>query len=127
MLGPHLILDLYECDEKTLSDPEKIYELLEKLPEIIGMRKIDVPRVYKIPPNPRTFDKGGITGYVPIQESHIAIHTFRGERFVSLDIFSCRQFDPNTVLDYIKKVFKPNKIDSRLIMRGERFTKNEVL
>ncbi len=123
MLGPHLILDLYGCTQEKLGEEETIYKILYELPELIGMRRITEPHIYKIPPNPETFDKGGISGYIVIAESHISIHTFIEQGFASIDIFSCREFDIDKAVNYIKNILKPRKIDKKVIIRGREFIK----
>lgn len=76
MFGPHLTLDLYGCSKEKLSDKDFIYKLLDELPELIGMHKITQPFVTDYPGRPNSFDKGGISAFVLIAESHITIHTF---------------------------------------------------
>src|SRR6266699_2854391 len=53
MFGPHLTLDLSECDPRKLSDLSHIYDLLDELPDVIGMHKITPPYtfIYR-PPSP---------------------------------------------------------------------------
>ncbi len=110
MLGPHLILDLYGCDREKIRDHKFIYKILDELPDLIGMRKLTEPHVYAIPPNPKTFDKGGVSGYIIITESHISIHTFITQEFVSIDIFSCREFDLEAATKYIVDCFQSKKL-----------------
>jgi len=35
-------------------------------------------------------DPGGWSGFVIIAESHISIHTFPARRFVSIDVYTCK-------------------------------------
>lgn len=90
MFGPHLTLDLYLCNKKRLLDLDFIYKILDELPDLIGMHKISPPQVMIQHANPDTFDKGGISGFVLIAESHISVHTFVAQEYVSIDIFSCK-------------------------------------
>jgi S-adenosylmethionine decarboxylase len=87
------------------------------------MRKITKPHIYTIPPNPETFDKGGVSGYILIATSHISIHTFISQEFVSIDIFSCREFDIEEAIKYLVENFEAKKIDREVIMRGKEFIK----
>jgi len=75
MFGPHLTLDLSECNPERLSDLSYIYDLLDELPDVIDMHKITAPYVFVYKPkgNPTEW---GISGFVIIAESHISIHTF---------------------------------------------------
>jgi S-adenosylmethionine decarboxylase len=93
-LGQHLTLDLYGCNKENLINSSLIYKILDKLPEMIGMHKISEPSISFFQNNPlgneKSFDKGGISGFVLISESHITIHTFANQNFASIDIFSCK-------------------------------------
>ena len=68
MFGPHLMLDLYGCNKEKLVDIKLIYEILDELPNLLGMRKVIPPYVipYKGSDNPEHFDKGGVSGVVII-------------------------------------------------------------
>jgi len=76
MFGPHLTLDLYSCDKKRIVDKKFIEKFLDKFPIIIGMHKISKPFVIYYKGKKNSFDKGGVSGFVLIAESHISIHTF---------------------------------------------------
>jgi S-adenosylmethionine decarboxylase len=120
MFGPHLTLDLSECDRRKLSDLSHIYDLLDELPDIIGMHKITPPYtfIYRPGDNPSEW---GVSGFVIIAESHISIHTFpdRGSAFV--DVFSCKQFDIHKAVDYIVAKLDAHKADKKLSGRGKEY------
>jgi S-adenosylmethionine decarboxylase len=66
----------------------------------------------------------GLSGIVIIAESHLAIHTFPDKGFVTVDIFSCKDFDVKTAVDAIIDAFQPETWDEQLIMRGREFPKS---
>src|SRR6266699_3114995 len=107
MFGPHLTLDLSECDRRKLSDLSHIYDLLDELPDVIGMHKITPPYtfIYRPGDNPSEW---GVSGFVIIAESHISIHTFPDRNSAFVDIFSCKQFDTH-------------KADKKLSGRGKEY------
>ena len=39
-LGPHLILDLYDCETNKIMDKVLIHKILDELPAQIGMHKM---------------------------------------------------------------------------------------
>lgn len=121
--GPHLTLDLYSCDESILNDEEFIFNFLNELPEMIGMHKISLPQVTKYHGRPGSFDKGGISAFVLIAESHISIHTFVEQKHAFIDIFSCNDFDLEKAEKHIMDSFNPKKIDRNLFSRGLEFPK----
>lgn len=89
--GPHLMLDLAQCDPDKLNDLSHCFELLDTLPAAIGMTKITQPNVFRY--RDCAPEEQGITGVVIIAESHISLHTYPAKSFVFMDIFSCKPFD----------------------------------
>ncbi len=121
--GPHLTLDLSDCNVDRLSDPAHILRLLNDLPEQLGMRKIAEPYIIDYPPQEHTFDKGGVTAFVLIAESHISIHTFKEQRYAFVDIFSCKPFDVDKAVAYFVDHLGARKHSVRLFDRGLEFPK----
>ena len=102
MIGVHLIIDGVF---KQKVDGDVVMEILKELPGKIDMSILEDPVVVQgVPENP------GWTGFVIIDKSHIAIHTFDGKGNegdkVSIDVFSCKDFDEQKVLDYFKEKFE---------------------
>lgn len=122
--GPHLTMDLYSCEKDVLNDEEFVCEFLNTLPDMIGMTKASQPLVIKYPGKADSFDKGGVSAYILIAESHITIHTFAAQRHAFIDIFSCKDFDIGKAEKYIRQKFKPDRIDKRLFARGIEFPRN---
>jgi S-adenosylmethionine decarboxylase len=121
MFGPHLTLDLYGCKEEKLSDLNFIYKILDELPDLMGMHKISPPQIVLHKGNPKSFDKGGISAFVLIAESHISIHTFIGYGFASIDVFSCKPFDEKEIENYLVKAFEAKKVERNFLKRGKEF------
>jgi len=128
MFGPHLMLDCYNCDNKKLKNKSFILDFLKKFPLALGMHIIKEPFIVPYSSNPETWDNGGISAIVLIAESHIAIHTFPdNDGYMSLDMFSCKEFDIEKVISVISETFKPKMIEKNLIMRGTHFPKEKYL
>jgi len=124
MLGPHLMLDCYGCNENKLKDLDFVLKFLNELPDMIKMHKIADPYAIYYPGKPDSFDKGGISAIVIIAESHISIHTFPANNYMSVDIFSCKIFDIEKAIDYITKSFGAKKFEKRILNRGLEFSKD---
>ncbi len=126
MFGPHLMLDCYGCNEEKLKDAKFILKFLKNTPKKFGMHIIKEPFLISYDENPETWDNGGVSAIVIIAESHIAIHTFPGnDGFMSLDMFSCKEFNIEKIISIINKEFKPKMIEKNLVMRGTHFPKEE--
>ena len=119
--GPHLMMDGYGCDKKKLQDLNLIYRLLDELPTRIGMTKIMPPYVFKY--SGLRPEDWGLSGFVLIAESHISSHTFPEKNFVSVDIFSCKEFDSEFASGYFTAAFGMAKVESTVIDRGTEFPK----
>ncbi|HCK99733.1 MAG TPA: adenosylmethionine decarboxylase [Candidatus Marinimicrobia bacterium] len=117
--GPHLMLDLNNCDPEILNDLNACYQLLNDIPEKIGMTKITRPYVFRYEGSYENDD--GITGVVIIAESHISLHTYPKKNFVFVDLFSCKPFDVEEAKNYIIEYFKSKSPKVHLQIRGEEF------
>lgn len=123
--GPHIVLDLNECDPDRLGDLNLIFDLLNSIPDKIGMHKITQPYVFPyagLVPEDR-----GITGMVIIAESHLAIHTFQDKAYCFCDIFSCKPFDYEEAKNLLIEAFGSKKPSVQVMFRGEDFPRSPAL
>jgi len=100
----HLIIDGYGSDASLLQDEKFLYHFLDTYPTQIGMTKISQPMVITYTGNRP--DEWGTSGFVFIAESHISVHTFVEPRYVNIDVFSCKGFDAESVLNDLRDKFK---------------------
>ena len=119
--GPHLVFDGYGCPTDLLGDIDRIYTLLDSLPDRIRMTKIMPPYVFRHAAPGRGGE--GLSGFVLIAESHIAVHTFPRRHFLNVDVFSCQTFDVESVLAAFKESFVPRRVEWKLLDRGLEFPK----
>jgi S-adenosylmethionine decarboxylase len=112
----HVIIDGYGGDPDQLSDENAVRVILDEYPDKMGMTKITQPTVIRyVGSKPEDW---GVSGYVMIAESHIAIHTFPERRLIWADIFSCRDFDSAPILEDLKRRFHLRQMDVRMIDRA---------
>lgn len=123
--GLHLMLEAYECDPKTLNDENLVYKILDELPDVLGMKKLMEPHVLFAQPN-GIRDPGGWSGFVMIQESHISLHTFIKRRFITADVYSCKNFDGQTAIKYFKKAFHTEDVEYKMEERGTRYPSKDI-
>ena len=119
--GPHLMLDLKKCSREKLSDYNHVFNLLNDLPEKIGMTKITQPYVF--PYSGLVPEDKGITGTVIIAESHISIHTFQEKDYCFVDVFSCKDFDVDLAAEYLINAFESKSYDKNVVNRGRDFVR----
>jgi S-adenosylmethionine decarboxylase len=117
--GPHITLDLSGCNVDKLKDLQLHFDLLNTLPEKIGMTKITQPYVF--PYSGLVPEDKGITGIVIIAESHISVHSFEEKKYCFVDIFSCRSFDTDMAIEIILNIFEPMSHKINIVERGLDF------
>ena len=111
----HLIIDGYSSNQKILQDEDFLRQCLETCPGRIGMTRISLPHVIKyVGP---VLEDWGISGFVFIAESHIAIHTFVEQNYVNIDVFSCKDFDTEKAIEDFQERFQLVKLRTCLIDR----------
>ena len=93
VFGYELLVDCYNCKEGVCSDLEHCYSFLDKLVDFIGMEKQAPPQIFRTD-RKKYPDKVGLSGWVPLVESSIVIHTLTKTDFVSVEVYSCGKFDP---------------------------------
>jgi len=111
----HLIIDGYSGDQKILRDEDFLRKWLETYPARIGMTRISPPYVLRyVGP---VLEDWGISGFVFLAESHIAIHTFVEQNYVNIDVFSCKDFDTEKAIEDFRDGFRLVKLRTCLIDR----------
>jgi len=121
--GEHLMIDGYNGDSKKLNDKKLVLKCLNELPAKVGMKKLGPPKIYQAYDNGKK-DPGGWSGFVIIAESHISIHTFPAKRFVSIDVYTCKNgLGKEIIIKYFKKIFKLKTMEINFIKRGKKYPK----
>ena len=124
--GEHLTIDGYGGKKEKLSDKELVLRCLTELPKILEMHVLMEPAVIWAEPSGRK-DPGGWSGFVIIAESHISIHTFPGRRFLSADVYTCRNgVDVQKIIAYFSDTFALSDVEEHFIKRGERYPEHDV-
>lgn len=117
--GPHLTIDVKNALESKLSDINLHFEFLNNLPKLIGMTPITQPYVF--PYSGLVPEDKGITGFQVIAESHISIHSFQEKGWCFIDVFSCKPFDTDKAIEYVKSIFGDSDTEVSLVQRGIGF------
>ena len=112
----HVIIDGYGGDPDQLADENVVRVILDQVPELMGMTKITQPHVLRYTGSKP--EDWGVSGFVMIAESHISMHTFPERKLIWADVFSCKDFDAQPVLDEIKRRFSLCDMDVQSIPRN---------
>ncbi len=112
----HLTIDGFGGNPEKLASEELVRGLLDRYPESIGMTKIAPPYVQRyVGKKPQDW---GVSGFVLIAESHIAVHTFPERGYVWADIFSCKAFDAEEAIRRVSEAFELGDARTRILERG---------
>lgn len=118
--GHLMTLDLYGCKEGVCDDLSLCYNFLEDIVEKLKMKKQSPPFIFRsdavLYP-----EKAGLSGWVPIIESGIQIHTLIPKNFISIDVYSCGKFSMENIEDFIKDYFGCKEIEMNYIERGVKY------
>lgn len=123
IFGYYLMLDIYDCDPGTMEDIRGCYKYLDGLADILGLERLSPPFVV-CTDSKKYPDKAGLSGWIPFWNKKdntfagSSVHTLTPANFISLDIFSCKKFDKEVIIDFVKKTFKPRKIEEQYLSRG---------
>jgi S-adenosylmethionine/arginine decarboxylase-like enzyme len=115
--GYSFMLDLYDCKEGVADNITLCYDFLEQLVVFLKMQKQSPPYIFRTDAK-KYADKAGLSGWVPLVESGIQIHTLTLKNFISIDIYSCGKFEPELVEEFTKRFFEPKKVEKRFTHRG---------
>ncbi len=110
-LGKHLIIELFDCDSRTISDLEAVEKHLIEAVRLSGATIIR-SFFHLFPPD-------GVSGIVVVAESHFSIHTWPEYAYSALDIFTCGdRIKSKEALTYLKKHLKAGNSSTMELQRG---------
>jgi len=129
----HLIVDGIAQNRELLASVAALARWLMELVLSIDMRPIGVPYVVEYPGSEGVGPgyEPGLSGCLFLAESSITVHTWPEKGLVTLDIYSCKEFDSKEVLgkvvedfdlrDYGYSYFKrPLDMGWRVLGHGEK-------
>ena len=115
--GYELLLDLYDCKSGACDDLALCYKFLDEIVGYLGMEKQAPPNIFFTDAT-RFPDKAGLSGWAPLVESSIVIHTLTPKNFISIDVYCCKEFDIEKAKSFVRKFFSPKRMDEQFILRG---------
>lgn len=117
--GMEVVVDLYKCKAKFTA--ESITRFLKELVDKIKMEPVGDPVVWVDDTSEELHIKG-VSALQWIKTSNIIVHAIDHTRLVLLNVFSCKEFDPEVVVNLSKQYFNPQKCISSVVKRGESYS-----
>lgn len=115
ILARQLTLDLYNCDTTRLDNVDEIKDTLKS---VVGSE----PRLTS-----EVINEGHYSIIGAFAEGHVALHVYKELRYVAVDVFTCADSDdPEELAKVIRKYFRPDKIKSTFLKRGDFGLEREI-
>lgn len=109
-MGRHCILDIYNIENTTNLEPEKIIVMMDTIIDICSFTVVEKVQ--------HLFQPIGLTAVYILSESHIIVHTFPEKGVCNIDIFCCRKdIGFETVVEFLRNMFPLAKIEQKIISR----------
>jgi S-adenosylmethionine/arginine decarboxylase-like enzyme len=111
--GYHLILDSAKCMRSAIRSPIIIAAFSDELVKRIDMVPYGRPQI-------QHFGSGNKAGYTLVQlieTSNIVAHFVEETDDMYLDVFSCKDYNPDIVKQVVKKYFYPLELQSKFLVR----------
>lgn len=112
--GYHLMLDCSGCDTVAMKQKTVCYNFIKELVSSIDMTPVGEPIIeYLLPDDP----KAGFSIMQLISTSSIVAHLMDLDGTAYFDVFSCKEYNIQTVQDVVNKYFSPKKTRVNFITR----------
>jgi S-adenosylmethionine/arginine decarboxylase-like enzyme len=118
--GQSLHIDLYGVSKDICDDLSFCYQLLDDLTDFLGMHKQSPPFIFRSP-DQEFPEKAGLSGWVPLIESGISIHTLIIKEFVSLDVYTCGSIDIQKTIKWLCELLKTQSYEHHHLVRGVNY------
>lgn len=118
--GQSLHVDLYGVSPDLCDDLGFCYRLLDDLTAHLGMHKQSPPYVFRSPDDLFP-DKAGLSGWVPLIESGISIHTLTVKGFVTVDVYTCGHLDVAETARFLRDRLGAAELEQHHLVRGLRY------
>lgn len=112
IIGRHLTVDMYGCIFESLDNVDFVKETLLKAVSAGNMTLIDFTY--------HKFEPQGLTVLALLAEGHVSIHTYPKMNYTAVDVFTYGdQSNPEQAITILKNCFRPEKIKTTNIKRGD--------
>ena len=107
-------VDAYGCDPERLRSLPALAQVFDRAVQEIGLKPLRPP-VWHAFPAP-----GGVTGFLLLTESHLAVHTFPERGFAAFDLYCCRERPDWGWAARLAELVGASEVVVRRIARGDR-------
>ena len=108
----HLTADLYNCKQSRLDNIDGIKDLFPSMLSLTGYSMQNVSSI--------SIDANHFSTIALCSEGHVALHVYKAERYVAVDVFLCMESaEPEKLFKELRKFFQPDKTRTIQLKRGD--------
>lgn len=108
--GKHYLVEYVDCNPRKMEFVDDVRPLF--------LRAAEKSRATVIQSFFHQFEPRGVTGIIMIAESHFSVHTWPEDNYVSFDILTCGEMDPQAAIEELRAGFEAKRVDVRVVARG---------
>lgn len=110
--GTHLLVEIRGVSREALNDAENLERLMVAAAERAGARVLQATF--------HRFQPEGVTGFLLLEESHLAIHTWPAHGYAAVDFYTCGEADPKRAMTFLAQGLGAEQVEWLSVRRGER-------
>jgi len=110
ILGRHYLVEYTGCAPERISDVSRVRPALLQAAKESGTTILE--SVF------HQFTPAGVSGVVLIAESHLAVHTWPEDGYVSFDVQTCGDMDALAAVEWLKNEFAAEGMTVKMHERG---------
>ena len=107
-------IDLYDCNPETIRDAEKIKQFVIELCDLIEMKRFGETQVVHFGEDEKV---AGYSMTQLIETSLISAHFANLTNATYLDVFSCKVYDSQKVVEFAKSFFQAETAEVHVVER----------
>lgn len=111
--GHAWVVDALGCDPGRLRSEAALSKVFDALVKDLGLKPLAAPVWHRFP------GPGGITGFLLLTESHLAVHTFPERGFAAFDLYCCRDRPEWAWSERLATLLGAGDVVVRRLARGE--------
>ena len=119
ILARLMTADLFKCKNSKLTDIDLIKETLQDTLADLQLKLINLTT--------EKLDENHYVFMVVFNEGHLTLHVYTQLKYVAMDLFICQEnADPDKLTQGMRSFFKPDKIKTTVLKRGNFGTAKEL-
>lgn len=107
-------IDLYDCNPETIRDAKKIKQFVAQLCDLLEMKRFGATQVVHFGEEERV---SGFSMTQLIETSLVSAHFANLTNTTYLDVFSCKDYDPEKAANFAKNFFGAKTVRLQVVNR----------